>query len=595
MHQQEIEWKNNPALKASDSAARDFAQQIWSLSAQEFNCESNNKQTERSLPGLKIDSHIEHKEQVQPRHQGAARDQLVKKLDQAFDKDTCEALKQYMDTFEKKASENQLSKNEVANTYQQINRILSCAGDKPLTPELRKQVVGETLRHCADPEIISQGGHNTCNVTAVQVRAYSLHPSKAAKLIADVATTGQYTTETGIKVKLDKESIVPDKEARESMPEQGHRDYATQLFNLTAVNIWYGAAKPDWHYQQIIEKDEKTHKENVREEIVERSGGKEKPVLNPFTKKPLDSPTLGADQIAFINDAIVGKHEPNAVLTYVRSSVLLPGEKEQKVHAAVVGNKGLAGENDFQSLVQKLKDTHQLPAIAAVNTGVFPLNEDDGSGIYGYESGGHVVSITDFAGGKKPHVSVDNEWSPKEDHPKNTVAMHDVYLCMGGQDEAMKDAAYDSIDAEVKHKAAPVAEMTKFAQTPRLFGVDAQYAKDLAQKVVELAASERALSGEERHKWFSQLRFAVNSTNAEDKVGLLGNIQTSGSCTNAELGWLTAESAKSIHHQKKVACHNGDAKKTQACAKATTHIAKFALALPDEARKNYYSKLMERD
>ena len=123
-----------------------------------------------------------------------------------------------MSSFETRASANQLSKQEIAETYQQIDRILSASGDKPLTAEQRKQVVRETLRHCSDPEIISQGQHNTCNVTAVQLRAYSLHPSKAAKLVADISTTGEYTTPGGIKVKLDTQSMVPDKEARASMP-----------------------------------------------------------------------------------------------------------------------------------------------------------------------------------------------------------------------------------------------------------------------------------------------------------------------------------------------------------------------------------------
>jgi hypothetical protein len=48
-----------------------------------------------------------------------------------------------------------------------------------------------------------QGAHNSCNVTAVQVRTYSLHPAKAAKLIADIATDSEYTTPKGIKINCD--------------------------------------------------------------------------------------------------------------------------------------------------------------------------------------------------------------------------------------------------------------------------------------------------------------------------------------------------------------------------------------------------------
>ena len=214
--------------------------------------------------------------------------------------------------------------------------------------------------------------------------------------------------------------------------------------------------------------------------------------------------------------------------------------------------------------------------------------------IYGYENGGHVVNITDFAGGKNPHVSMDNEWSPKEDHPNNSVPMHDMYLCIGGSKLARLDAVCDIMDADKKHTVAPVAEMIKLEKDAE-GGVDAQYAKDAAQKVAELAATEKALTGEERHKWFSQLRCLLGSTNAEDKVSLLSKIQSSGACTQAELGWLAADSAKAIHYQKKTACHNNDADRKRACSRATTQIAEFAIGLPGEVKKHYFSKLRERD
>lgn len=227
---------------------------------------------------------------------------------------------------------------------------------------------------------------------------------------------------------------------------------SNKWFNIAAVNVWYGAAKPEWHYQQRIEKNDKTGRENVVEQIEDKSGGKEKLVLNPYTKKPLDSPTLGADQIAFINDAIVGKHEPYAVLSWGAHSALLPGVKEQAVHA-----KDIVEESRFLSILQDLKQKHQLPAIAAVETGVYPLNMDSGAAVFGYDSGGHVVNITDFTGGKKPHVSIDNEWSKKEDHLNNSVSAHDMYLCIGGTDMARLDAVADigTVPTQIGNGLAP--------------------------------------------------------------------------------------------------------------------------------------------
>ncbi|MBX9689458.1 MAG: hypothetical protein K2X27_22300 [Candidatus Obscuribacterales bacterium] len=590
MSEASIGRRQEELAKTSNYAFSEFSQEAWA--AQKVIGRPLDKQPERSLPELKITSESTegNKAHAKGKHSESARDLLLRNLEAKFGKDSSEDLKKYMEQFEKRASANQLSKYEVTETYQQINRILSATGEKPLTPELRHQIAREMLHHCATPEIISQGGHNTCNATSVEVRTYSLHPSKAAKLMADMATKGEYTTPTGIKVKVDSESITPDREARISAPAKNFRDYATQLFNLTAINVWYSAVKPGMHYEQRIENDSHTHREKVIERVMDYSSGKGEVVSNPFTKRPLDGPFLSADQIAFISDNIVGKHEPYAVLTFgTGHSLYLPGEKKQLVHAADIGN-----ESHFQTLLQHLKDTHQLPAIAEVQTGIDPINEDQGSSLFGYENGGHVINITDFVAGKDPHVSIDNEWSQKEDHLSNSVSAHDIYLCIGGLDTAMNDAALNVLDAEYKHTEAPVDEMRKQALLAGYgSGPDAQYAKDAAQIVTKLAASEKKLSGEDRHKWFSALHSVLNSTNPEDKVGLLQSIQKSGACTPAELGWLVADSAISISHSKQVAYRNADANRKRICISANRQIAEFVIGLPPEVKKHYFQKLRE--
>jgi hypothetical protein len=162
---------------------------------------------------------------------------LLKLLDTTVGKDSHGKFVDQLGQFELRAATADVSKNEIAQTYKEIGRILKAQGNTPLSPELRQQVALDVIRNCADPTIISQGDHNTCNVTAVEVRTYSMYPAQAAKLVADVATTGQYTAKNGVAVKLDKESMRPDREAIKDKPERGMRTYATQLFNLTAVNL----------------------------------------------------------------------------------------------------------------------------------------------------------------------------------------------------------------------------------------------------------------------------------------------------------------------------------------------------------------------
>lgn len=591
----EIENRHEHPAQTAGSAVKAFAREAWSGQNPSGSFEPGVPEAPQrqgkvqGLPELHImrASHVEHNEHQKPSQPESPKDHLVKSLNKAFDNDTSAVLKGYMKSFEARAAANQVSKQEVSETYRQIDRILSAAGNKPLSPELRKQVACESLRHCADPEIISQGQHNTCNVTAVQVRAYSLHPAKAAKVVADVATSGEYTTPGGIKVKLDALSMVPDGEARCSSPDKGYRDYATQLFNVAAVNVWYAASKPEWRYEQRIEMDPKTHAEHVREQIIDYSGGKANPVLDPSSKMPLDAPNLSIDHIAFVSDAIVGKHEPCAVLYMGSGAPELPGMKKQS-HAADIVDEG-----HFKSLLQDLKSKHQLPAVALVETGVYPLNIDAGMPVYGYDNGAHVVNITDFAGGKNPHVSMDNSWSQEQDHPNRSVSLHDMFLCLGGAEVARNDANSEVIEATGKHLEAPVAEMTKLASDAHGTRAGSRNASDAGKRIIELSESEKALSGEDRTKWFSELRSLLGSVNPEDKVGLLRKIQDSGACSQSELGYLVAEAAKSISYQKSAARERNNAEKARICATSTSQIAEFIIGLPGGVKKHYLAKLRE--
>ena len=379
---------------------------------------------------------------------------LLNLLDQSFDKDHQSIFREDLNHFETRAWSNSISKEAIAQTYKEIGRILQAKGNEPLTPELRKQVAREVIRHCSDPTIITQGNHNTCNVTAVEVRTYSLHPAQAAKLIADIATTGEFRTSRGITVQLDKESMTPDKEALASNPRKGRREYATQLFNLAAVNIWYGAVKPSMHYEQRTHDDH--GKQTVEERIVDYTTGKRVPVLDPVDKKPIDSPYLAADQIASISDSIVGHHEPFAVLAVQPHSICLPGERKESVRAA-----NLVDEKHFPLVLDKLKKEHLLPAIAHVDTEVDPLNKDAGSGAFG-PGGGHVVNIVDYQSGPQPRVSMDNEWRKVDDHLDASVRLHDMYLCMAGSDAAMNDAAAIANDARKKGLTDPCFRQMKF-------------------------------------------------------------------------------------------------------------------------------------
>jgi hypothetical protein len=118
---------------------------------------------------------------------------------------------------------------------------------------------------------------------------------------------------------------------------------------------------------------------------------------------------------------------------------------------------------------------------------------------------------------------------------------------------------------------------------------------EAAKKIVELAASEKTLAGEDRTKWFSELRNFMGAVNPQDKVAMLKKIQNSGACTNAEIGWLASDTAKSVSYQKRMAIKHNDDGKKRSCVSATTQVAEFVLTLSGEAKKHYFEKLREND
>ncbi len=511
--------------------------------------------------------------------------ELTRLLGHTFSKDEQAYLRDQMRQFETRAWANSIGKDEVAQTYGEIARILKAQGQVPLTPELRKQVAREVLRHCAIPTIISQGAHNTCNVTAIESRTYSLYPAKAAKLVADIATSGEHRTKNGIRVALDERSLVPDREALHSIPERGERDFATQLFNLAAVNIWYSAVKPGRRYEQ---ETKVVDGEPVYEEqVVDYKGGKRTPVLDPSTKKPLDGPYLSADQIAFISDAVVGRHEPFAVLSMGAKSLSLPDEKHPSVHAA-----DIVDEPHLPGILDALKRNRLLPAIAAVDTSVNPLNADSGLALYG-NGGGHVINIADYQTGKNPRASIDNEWSAKEDHLNGSVDAHELFLCMAGREVARLDALVSSDDSEKKGQ-------TDAADALRRVRYDGQngwslddYAKDAGNTISRLAHAERNLSGAERTKWFNELTTVVNTLPVADKVPLLKRIQANSICSESEFGTILANAARSISLKKSEALESGDKSERAGCVRATTDLAEYLITLPAETRKSYFAVMRQ--
>lgn len=123
--------------------------------------------------------------------------------------------------------------DELRSTYQQLQRVLQPS--RLLSKEQSANLANDVLAQAADPSRINQSDYNTCTVAALEVRMYSRHPSQAARLVADTASTGQYVSAAGNVVRHDERTVSeyaePDSVSR--------RSHASQIFQTTAVNLLY--------------------------------------------------------------------------------------------------------------------------------------------------------------------------------------------------------------------------------------------------------------------------------------------------------------------------------------------------------------------
>jgi hypothetical protein len=152
----------------------------------------------------------------------------------------------------------QSSPQEIALTYHHLNRLMHGGPESALSQAERLRLAEQTMFSAARPASIDQGRFNTCNVTTVEHRIFARHPSEAASLIADVATTGKYTAANGKVVDLRRAGLLlPDHQSKRTFGApfggrhnysdiklDGVRTWSSQLFETTAVNLhWQNRAK----------------------------------------------------------------------------------------------------------------------------------------------------------------------------------------------------------------------------------------------------------------------------------------------------------------------------------------------------------------
>ena len=341
--------------------------------------------------------------------------------------------KKDMADFEDRAKRDGLSQDEILKTYQQIERINAGTGDKPLSQLERQHISQEVMHQAAVPTDISQGYHNTCNVTSIECRTYTRDPAAAAKLVADVALTGEYHAPDGTVVKI---NPAAHDQSKTWPPVDGQRTHASELFEVTAVNIHY--AQENAKNGTDIRYEQQDPKPGDNADTGER--------LMDYSKHPPKNVTEGGGWFGWGGTEVHSPDLTDKAITDVSNTITGKNEKDVLLQAWGTTDGGVTAvhsEDELKAKLKELKDQHKLPVVIFVDTNNEPFYSDSGRGAAGGSGGPHVVTITDYDE-KTGQVCVDNQWNSAVDHGKNNpINVHDLYTAMQFPADAEKTLKND--------------------------------------------------------------------------------------------------------------------------------------------------------
>lgn len=340
-----------------------------------------------------------------------------------------------MEAFEQRARERNLPPDEVAKTYHQLETLLEHEGNRPTTEAQRRVIASQVMDQAAHPTTVDQGDHSTCNVTTVESRLYTRNPAEAARLVTEVSTTGQFTARDGTVVRVPPDSIRPDHQAVHIPPPEGERSHASQIFQVTALNMYYQTEPytyTDGRGRQHVVPPGGMSYEQHRQRPGDPNDAGER--LIDTTRRPprtiSRSPDITDDGIVRVNNRLTGEAGTDTVISHAGNCY------GDSTRVATVQN-----EEQLNDRIAQAARDGKLPIIVRVETSNQPWLRDSGNGSAGGSGGAHVISITGYEAGPPARVQVDNQWGETTDYQgTNTLSVHDLYLSMRPSDNAAQIA-----------------------------------------------------------------------------------------------------------------------------------------------------------
>jgi hypothetical protein len=362
------------------------------------------------------------REQFQPRERPPLpavdvpleRTKLETMVDQRLSGKDLIQFKSNMAALESRAKSNNVSEAQIASTYSEISRLLSSTtgflGEKDRT-KLAKQV----MQNAAEPTGINNGFHKTCNATTIEDRTYTKYPEAAAKVVADVALNGSYVTWDGSTIAPPARSLRPDDESNGDPPADGQRNFASHVFQVTAINAFWQrqtvdprgntVPKGSLQYEQLSTR----MRPDTGERLMDHSKQPPAEVLDS-KRNAIQQPYMRTYAILDASEQITGRRESMLMENFYKpddaaDSMVFKDEKEMRQQLVSAKAKG------------------EMPIILVVHTGNEPFKSD----ARGAAGTWHVVCVNDFDA-STDKVSVDNEWGKGSDHfGKNGVPLPKLF------------------------------------------------------------------------------------------------------------------------------------------------------------------------
>lgn len=367
------------------------------------------------------------KEEPKPPEEEKESDEKAKLLKEAKESfgDEPGKLKEFnkdVEAFENRAKTEGLPKEEVDNTFKEVRRLLEAEGDTPLNEAQREKLGRQIIDQAAHPTTIDQGKYNTCNMNTVEVRTYTRKPASAAKVVTDVALTGEYTALDGTNVKVD---ATPHGDSKSDRDWDGYRSHASEIFQVTTANVY-------------LEQENQTKSPPGKLRYEQRDSIPGEPrgegLFDYSTTPPKfikDSPNIRVDNIGKLADvykAVTGEDGGDMIVGHDRFVTDRAPSVER-----------ISTEEGLNEYLTEQKRKGNFPVVVAVETTNEPFWTDSGRATAGGSGGGHVVTITDYEPGPPAKVAIDNSWGTDDDHDaSDPVDVHDLFIAMQRPKDGVK-------------------------------------------------------------------------------------------------------------------------------------------------------------